>query len=71
LRAERHATPEEVATVIWEAATDGSQRLRYLVGKDIEPLVKARREGSEWHYMQMMRSRFLANPARINTREAP
>jgi NAD(P)-dependent dehydrogenase (short-subunit alcohol dehydrogenase family) len=60
LRAARVATSEDVAQVIYEAATDGSDRLRYVATKDIEPLVKARRETSEEAYMAMMRSTFLA-----------
>jgi NAD(P)-dependent dehydrogenase (short-subunit alcohol dehydrogenase family) len=52
------ATSEEVARVIFEAATDGTDRLRYLGTKDIAPLVQARRETSEEAYIGMMRSRF-------------
>jgi NAD(P)-dependent dehydrogenase (short-subunit alcohol dehydrogenase family) len=60
LRAARVATSDDVAQVIYQAATDGSDRLRYVATKDIEPLVKARRETSEEAYMAMMRSTFLA-----------
>ena len=60
LRAARLATSEDVAQVILDAASDGSDRLRYVATKDIEPLVKARRESSEDEYITMMRSRFLA-----------
>jgi NAD(P)-dependent dehydrogenase (short-subunit alcohol dehydrogenase family) len=59
LRGERLATEEDVAKVIYEAATDGTNRLRYVATKDIEPLVKARRETSELDYIALMRSRFL------------
>ncbi|MDI1479390.1 SDR family oxidoreductase [Polyangium sp. y55x31] len=52
------ATSEEVARVIFEAATDGTDRLRYLATKDITPLVEARRQTSEEAYIEMMRSRF-------------
>jgi NAD(P)-dependent dehydrogenase (short-subunit alcohol dehydrogenase family) len=62
LRAARLATSDDVAQVIYEAATDGSDRLRYVATRDIEPLVKARRETSEEAYMAMMRSKFLATP---------
>jgi NAD(P)-dependent dehydrogenase (short-subunit alcohol dehydrogenase family) len=60
LRAARLATSEDVANVIFEAASDGSHRLRYVATKDIEPLVRARRETSEPQYIEMMRSKFLA-----------
>ncbi len=59
LRAERLATSEEVAQVIFEAATDGTERLRYVATGDILPLVKARRESSEEEYIAMMRGKFL------------
>jgi NAD(P)-dependent dehydrogenase (short-subunit alcohol dehydrogenase family) len=59
LRAERRATEEDVAKVIFEAATDGRNQLRYVATADIAPLVKARRETSEPEYIAFMRSRFL------------
>jgi NAD(P)-dependent dehydrogenase (short-subunit alcohol dehydrogenase family) len=58
LRATRLATEESVAQVIYEAATDGTDRLRYVATEDIKPLVKARRETSEEDYVAIMRSRF-------------
>jgi len=58
LRASRgNATSEEVAEVIFEAATDGSDRLRYVATDDIRPLVAARRETSEDEYLAFMRAR--------------
>jgi NAD(P)-dependent dehydrogenase (short-subunit alcohol dehydrogenase family) len=58
LRADRHATSEDVAKVIFEATTDGTDRLRYVATEDIQPLVRARRETSEDAYMHFMRERF-------------
>ncbi|HKB90785.1 MAG TPA: SDR family oxidoreductase, partial [Opitutaceae bacterium] len=43
LRASRLATEEDVAEVIFTAATDGTDRLRYVATQDIIPWVKARR----------------------------
>jgi len=45
--------------VILEAATDGSDRLRYVATADILPLVTARRETSEAQYVALMRATFL------------
>jgi len=59
LRDSRKATEEDVARVILEAATDGSDRLRYVATADILPLVTARRETSEVDYMALMRATFL------------
>lgn len=59
LRSSRTATSEDVANVIVAAASDGTDRLRYVATQDIEPLVQARRETSEDRYMAMMRSMFV------------
>ena len=59
LRAARLASEEDVAEVMFEAATDGTDRLRYLATADIAPLVKARRETSEPEYIALMRSQFM------------
>ena len=58
LRGARLATEEDVARVMYEAATDGTARLRYVATEDIKPLVRARREASEEEYIGLMRSRF-------------
>lgn len=58
LRSARLATSDDVAQVIFGAATDGTDRLRYLATEDIAPLVRARRETSEEAYMAMMRATF-------------
>jgi NAD(P)-dependent dehydrogenase (short-subunit alcohol dehydrogenase family) len=60
LRGSRRATEEDVARVIHEAATDGTDRLRYVATEDIQPLVQARRETSEERYIALMRARFGA-----------
>jgi NAD(P)-dependent dehydrogenase (short-subunit alcohol dehydrogenase family) len=59
LRAARLATSEDVANVIFQAASDGTDQLRYVATHDIEPLVRARRETSEAQYIQMMRRQFM------------
>ena len=51
-------TIEDVADVIFRAATDGSDRLRYVATRDIEPLVAARRETSEESYLSSMREKY-------------
>jgi NAD(P)-dependent dehydrogenase (short-subunit alcohol dehydrogenase family) len=59
MTAARTKSSEEIAQVIYEAATDGTSRLRYLVGDDTRGFVKARREMSDQDYIDFMRSRFL------------
>ncbi|ATB28201.1 SDR family oxidoreductase [Melittangium boletus] len=56
------ATSEDVARVIYEAATDTSDRLRYVATDGIKQLVKMRRETSEDAYLTFMREHFLARP---------
>jgi NAD(P)-dependent dehydrogenase (short-subunit alcohol dehydrogenase family) len=58
LRTQRKASEEDVAKVIFGAATDGTDQLRYVATEDIVPLVKARRETSEQQYIEFMRWRY-------------
>ncbi len=53
---------DDVAKVIYGAATDGSDQLRYLVGDDARGFVKARREMPENDYIAFMRSHFTSRP---------
>ncbi|UJR85285.1 SDR family oxidoreductase [Sandaracinus amylolyticus] len=54
----RTATSADVAAVIFGAATDGTDRLRYVATPDIEPMVALRRSTSEDEYLRTMRARF-------------
>lgn len=59
LRAERAtATSRDVAAVLFEAATDGTDQLRYIATPDIEPLIRLRRESGEAQYMRAMKTQF-------------
>lgn len=60
MTAARTMSADEVAQVIYGAATDGTDRLRYLVGDDSRGFIKARQEMSEQDYVEFMRSRFQA-----------
>ncbi len=51
------STSDGVAEVIFEAATDGTDRLRYVATEDIKPLVDMRRGSSEAEYMAFMREK--------------
>jgi len=44
----------EVADVIFEAATDGAEKLRYPVGHDAAPLLEARRQMDDVDFKKMM-----------------
>jgi len=58
LRSSRVATEEDVARVIFAAATDGTDQFRYVATEDIKPLVAARRESSEAQSIKFMREQF-------------
>jgi NAD(P)-dependent dehydrogenase (short-subunit alcohol dehydrogenase family) len=58
MTAARSMTSDDVAEVIWAAATDGSDQLRYLVGDDSRGFVKARRELPDQDYVNFMRAAF-------------
>ena len=63
LRANRLATSADVASVIFDAVTDGTTQLRYVATEDIKPLVHARRSSSEDEYLEMMRGKFMPRVA--------
>lgn len=44
----------EVADVIYDAATDGTEKLRYPVGNDARPLLEARRQMDDVDFKKMM-----------------
>ncbi|MGA2603349.1 MAG: SDR family oxidoreductase [Verrucomicrobiia bacterium] len=58
MTAARTTSADNVARVIYEAATDGTSRLRYLVGDDSRGFIKARQQMSEQDYVDFMRSHF-------------
>ncbi|VVS99198.1 SDR family oxidoreductase [Rhizobium sp. EC-SD404] len=51
-----HGSSDEVADVIFAAATDGSKQLRYVATEGIKPWVEARRRDGEEAYIDMMRA---------------
>jgi NAD(P)-dependent dehydrogenase (short-subunit alcohol dehydrogenase family) len=58
LRSSRVATAEDVAHVIFAAATDGTDQLWYVATENIKPLVAARRDTAEAQYIRFMREQF-------------
>lgn len=53
-----HQAPEEVAEVIFTAATDESARLRYVSGQGAQELLKSRYPGDEEAFLANLRKRF-------------
>jgi NAD(P)-dependent dehydrogenase (short-subunit alcohol dehydrogenase family) len=58
MRVARKTNAEEVAQVIYGAATDGTNRLRYFTGEDAGGFVQAKRSMPDQDYVNFMRSRF-------------
>lgn len=54
----RTTSAEDIARVICEAATDTTGRLRYIVGHDIPPILKSKKEMEDLEYTEFMRSLF-------------
>nr|WP_199156734.1 SDR family oxidoreductase [Pedobacter sp. ASV2] len=54
-----NATSQEVAQVIYHAATDGTDQMRYIVGKDAKLYVNGRIENNDEDYQNIMKSYFL------------
>ena len=55
MREAAKATADDVAEAVFAAATDGTNRLRYVVTDDIRELVRLRHETSEERYMAFVR----------------
>lgn len=56
--AARSVSAEDVAQVIFECITDGSDQLRYFVGNDARGFLKAKRELADQQYVEFMRAKF-------------
>ncbi|WKK20086.1 SDR family oxidoreductase [Achromobacter insolitus] len=47
--------PVVVAQTIWEAATDGTQQLRYIAGEDARQIIAARKQMDDPEYLALVR----------------
>ena len=56
--AARKIDATDVAQVIYDAATDGTDQLRYLIGDDSRGFIKARRGMADQDYIDYLRSWF-------------
>jgi short-subunit dehydrogenase len=55
---ERKVTAEEAAASIYDAVTDGSDTLRYIIGEDVKAMIAARSAMPDQEYIEMMQKRF-------------
>ncbi len=56
---ETYSTPEQIAEVVYEAATDGKDQLRYVAGADAKATYAARLQLGDEAFRQAMRQRFF------------
>ena len=54
-----YSTPEQVAEVVYEAATDGKDQLRYLAGSDARATVSARLQLGDEAFRNVIKERFF------------
>ena len=54
-----YSTPEHIAEVVYEAATDGKEQLRYVAGADAKATYATRRELGDEAFRKAMRQRFF------------
>jgi len=52
----QYSEPVVVAEAIWKAATDGTDKLRYIAGPDAEQIIAARKALDDPEYLAMVRS---------------
>ena len=52
------STPEQIAEVIYTAATDGTAQLRYIAGADAQGILAAKTQMSEADFAQMIQKNF-------------
>lgn len=52
------STPDMVAEVIYRAATENSEEMRYIAGADAEQMIAARKELSDPEFFQLLKGQF-------------
>jgi NAD(P)-dependent dehydrogenase (short-subunit alcohol dehydrogenase family) len=57
----QHATPEEIAEVIYEAATDGKEQLRYIAGSEAIEIYDQRQNLGVEKFRNVIEEKFLGN----------
>jgi hypothetical protein len=54
-----YSRPEQIAEVVWEAATDGKEQLRYVAGADAQATYATRLELGDEAFRNAMGRRFF------------
>ena len=56
---ETYSTPEQIAEVVYEAATDGTDQLRYVAGADAKATYATRLQLGDEAFRKAMRRQFF------------
>jgi hypothetical protein len=56
---ENYSTPEQIAEVVYEAATDKRDQLRYVAGADAKAMYSARVQMGDEAFRKMMSQQFF------------
>lgn len=56
---ETYSSPEQVAEVVYEAATDGKDQLRYIAGADAKAIYETRMQVGDEAFRKAMAQQFL------------
>ena len=54
-----YSTPEQIAEVVYEAATDGKDQLRYVAGEDAKAIYAMRLQMGDEAFRKMMNQQFF------------
>ena len=58
-RQKNYSSSEQIAEVVYQAATDGKNKLRYVAGKDAKMMYKMRRWFGYEYFMKQIKKRFF------------
>jgi NAD(P)-dependent dehydrogenase (short-subunit alcohol dehydrogenase family) len=58
-RAANHSTADQIAEVVWEAATDGKRQVRYVAGEDAKALYAMRNAAGNEAFREAMQVQFF------------
>ena len=62
---ETYSTPEQIAEVVYEAATDGKDQLRYVAGADAKAIYETRIKLGDEAFRKAIAQQFLGNASKV------
>lgn len=62
---ETYSSPEQIAAVVYEAATDGKDKLRYIAGGDAKAIYETRMEVGDEAFRKAMAQQFFGEAAKV------